>query len=88
MIESKFGDTRGTAYHRLKPVLDESVQTWALDLLGDGFSNIVDIKPGLELGPLQRRQYLYEFWRTKVGQLACLHRYSLAETFMLVPNIL
>ena len=56
-------------YRRMKPFLDSAgVEAWALDLLGNGFcASGLEGRPNAELGPDQRRQHLYAFWKQKVG---------------------
>lgn len=56
----------------MKPFLDKAgVETWALDLLGNGFcASGLEGRPNAELGPEQRRQHLYAFWKQKVGAFA------------------
>lgn len=55
----------------MKPFLDKAgIETWALDLLGNGFcASGLEGRPNAELGPEQRRQHLYAFWKQKVGAL-------------------
>lgn len=56
-------------FRRMKPVLDsKGVEAWALDLLGNGFcASGLEGRPNAELGPEQRRQHLYAFWKQKVS---------------------
>ena len=58
---------RDAEYRRMKPCLDLHVETWAVDLLGNGFcSSGLEGRPNAELGPAQRRQHLYAFWKQEV----------------------
>ena len=59
-------------FRRLIPELEAAqVHTFAVDLAGWGFtcSRRFDVQPDLQLGPQQKSDHLYEFWKSKV----CLH---------------
>ena len=56
-------------FRRLFPLLarPRSSAVFAVDLIGWGFSCCGLRKlPDLELGPAQKTQHLFEFWRSKV----------------------
>ena len=55
--------------------MEESFETWAVDLVGWGFSDSGAAKhrKEMKLGPKQKRDHLYAFWEEKVS-LAALVR--------------
>lgn len=65
-------DSSSLEFRRLWPVLEESVETWAVDLVGWGFSDSGAAKhqKEMKLGPKQKRDHLYSFWQQKVGLVA------------------
>jgi pimeloyl-ACP methyl ester carboxylesterase len=52
-------------FRRLLPLLAENNETWAIDLLGFGFT---ERKPGLSFSPEQIKTHLYCFWQTLIKQ--------------------
>ena len=58
-------------FRRLIPELEAAhIHTFAVDLAGWGFtcSKFFDAQPDLQLGPQQKSDHLYEFWKSKVCQ--------------------
>ncbi|CAL5229899.1 g13318 [Coccomyxa viridis] len=58
-------------FRRLIPELEAAdLHTLAVDLAGWGFtcSKLFDAQPDLQLGPQQKSDHLYEFWKSKVQQ--------------------
>ena len=56
-------------FRRLVPELEAAnMHTFAVDLAGWGFtcSRLFDAQPDLQLGPQQKSDHLYEFWKSKV----------------------
>ena len=55
-------------------MLEESFETWAVDLVGWGFSDSGAAKhrKEMKLGPKQKRDHLYAFWNEKVSLAAML----------------
>jgi hypothetical protein len=62
---------RAAEFRRMKPLLDQQgVEAFAVDMLGNGFcASGLESNPEADLGPQQRRQHLYAFWKS---QVACL----------------
>ena len=61
-------------FRRLIPELEAAhVHTFAVDLAGWGFtcSVLFDSQPDVQLGPQQKSDHLYEFWKSKVRQQSC-----------------
>lgn len=52
-------------FRRLLPHLAEQTETWAVDLLGFGFTQRL---PGLTLSPEAIKTHLYYTWKTLIGQ--------------------
>ena len=47
--------------------MEQKLETWAVDLVGWGFSDSgADRHPNMQLGPQQKRDHLYAFWKEKV----------------------
>lgn len=65
-------DSSSLEFRRLWPVLEESFETWAVDLVGWGFSDSGAAKhrKEMKLGPKQKRDHLYAFWKEKVSLAA------------------
>eukprot|EP00803_Ostreobium_quekettii_P008045 evm.model.scf_323EXC.5 EVM.evm.TU.scf_323EXC.5 scf_323EXC:35078-39980(-) len=63
-------DGSSLEFRRLMPLLADSVQAWAVDLVGAGFSDhgIFKGEPDLIAGPAQRTEHLYEFWKSNIGR--------------------
>lgn len=60
-------DSSSLEFRRLLPLLEKSLETWAVDLVGWGFSNSgAANQPSMKLGPKQKRDHLYAFWKEKV----------------------
>lgn len=61
-------DSSSLEFRRLWPVLEEKLDTWAVDLVGWGFSNsgAAEHRGQIQLGPKQKRDHLYAFWQEKV----------------------
>ncbi|TFI54150.1 alpha/beta hydrolase [Mastigocladus laminosus UU774] len=58
-------DSSVLEYRRLFPLLAEKHQTWAVDLLGFGFTN----RPaGIKFGTAEIKTHLYHFWKTLIDQ--------------------
>ena len=62
-------DSSSLEFRRLWPVLEEAAETWAVDLVGWGFSDsgAARHQKEMKLGPKQKRDHLYSFWQQKVG---------------------
>ncbi len=61
-------------FRRLIPELEAAdLHTLAVDLAGWGFtcSKLFDAQPDLQLGPQQKSDHLYEFWKSKVCLQTC-----------------
>lgn len=58
-------DSSVLEFRRLLPRLAEQTQTWAVDLLGFGFTERPD---NLEISTVAIRQHLYQFWETAIRQ--------------------
>ncbi len=52
-------------FRRLLPLLAENNDTWAVDLLGFGFTNRVS---GIQFSPTAIKSHLYSFWKTLINQ--------------------
>ncbi|WP_139253766.1 alpha/beta fold hydrolase [Hydrococcus rivularis] len=52
-------------FRRLMPLLAQASETWAVDLLGFGFTERL---PGLSFSPAQIKAHLYYFWKTLIQQ--------------------
>ncbi|MBD2294882.1 alpha/beta hydrolase [Anabaena sphaerica FACHB-251] len=52
-------------FRRLVPLLAEENETWAVDLLGFGFT---DRQPDIAYSPLAIKTHLYYFWKTLINQ--------------------
>ena len=60
-------DSSSLEFRRLLPLLEQSLETWAVDLVGWGFSNSgAASHSDMKLGPKQKRDHLYAFWKEKV----------------------
>ncbi|MCP6762920.1 MAG: alpha/beta hydrolase [Fischerella sp. CENA71] len=58
-------DSSVLEYRRLFPLLAEKHQTWAVDLLGFGFTN----RPaGIRFSTAEIKTHLYHFWKTLIDQ--------------------
>lgn len=58
-------DSSVLEFRRLLPLLAAENETWAIDLLGFGFTNRV---AGLPFSPTAIKTHLYYFWKTLLGQ--------------------
>ncbi|MEO0949199.1 MAG: alpha/beta hydrolase [Cyanobacteria bacterium J06641_5] len=58
-------DSSVLEFRRLLPLLTPTRQTWAVDLLGFGFTNR---PPNLFVSPTAIRQHLYAFWEQAIAQ--------------------
>lgn len=52
-------------FRRLLPLLAEDNETWAVDLLGFGFTDRI---AGLQFSPIAIKTHLYHFWKTLINQ--------------------
>ncbi|MGM3306559.1 alpha/beta fold hydrolase [Anabaena sp. WFMT] len=52
-------------FRRLLPLLAEENETWAVDLLGFGFT---DRLAGIDYSPIAIKTHLYSFWKTLINQ--------------------
>jgi len=52
-------------FRRLLPLLAENNDTWAVDLLGFGFTDRVS---GIQFSPTAIKSHLYSFWKTLINQ--------------------
>jgi pimeloyl-ACP methyl ester carboxylesterase len=52
-------------FRRLLPLLAQENETWAVDLLGFGFT---DRLAGLDYSPIAIKTHLYSFWKTLINQ--------------------
>ena len=61
----------------LLPLLEQAqVPTWAVDLIGGGFTDSgAAQRPDMQLGPQQKREHLFSFWQAKVltSSSVCQH---------------
>ena len=75
-------------FRRLFPLLANSARssTYAVDLIGWGFSccGFKDL-PDLALGPEQKTDHLYSFWKSKVAHECGMHGYPLEPAALLPP---
>ena len=68
-----------TEFRRLKPLLDPHVQTWAVDLLGNGFCGSgLEGRPDADLGPQQRREHLFALWQQQACSFICQSRSAIS----------
>ncbi|GMH45055.1 hypothetical protein BSKO_13012 [Bryopsis sp. KO-2023] len=72
-------DSSSLDFRRLKPLLSEKLSTWAVDLIGWGFSDYEIFRDDgrTELGPKQKREHLYNFWKTMIKRPMVLYGSSL-----------
>ena len=73
-------------FRRLIPELEAAhLHTFAVDLAGWGFtcSKLFDVQPDLQLGPQQKSDHLYEFWKSKARPLSSSDNASYASTIPL-----
>lgn len=62
-------DSSSLEFRRLFPLLEQHTDTWAVDLIGWGFTETgFDRDSSKALGPEQKRQHLYAWWKECVGQ--------------------
>lgn len=60
-------DSSSLEFRRLLPLLEQKLETWAVDLVGWGFSDSgAASHKDMQLGPKQKRDHLYAFWKEKV----------------------
>ena len=74
-------------FRRLIPELEAAnLHTFAIDLAGWGFtcSKLFDAQPDLQLGPQQKSDHLYEFWKTKVRLTSCSNNAAYALPFLCI----
>ncbi|KAK9805237.1 hypothetical protein WJX72_008092 [[Myrmecia] bisecta] len=62
-------DSSCLEFRRLHPLLSEHHPTWAVDLVGWGFTDcgFGDMRD-INLGPQQKRDHLYAFWKDKIQE--------------------
>lgn len=58
-------DSSVLEFRRLLPLLARENETWAVDLLGFGFTDRI---PGTPFSPLAIKTHLYHFWKTLINQ--------------------
>jgi pimeloyl-ACP methyl ester carboxylesterase len=58
-------DSSVLEFRRLLPLLARDNQTWAVDLLGFGFTDRIE---GLPFSPIAIKTHLYHFWKTLINQ--------------------
>ena len=61
-------DSSCLEYRRLFPLLERRAETWALDLLGWGFTDADDGGIG-DYSPEAKRAHLHAFWKQEIGGL-------------------
>ncbi|DBB08794.1 TPA: hypothetical protein ACH3X3_007456 [Trebouxia sp. C0006] len=60
-------DSSSLEFRRLLPLLERSLEAWAVDLVGWGFSDSgAASQSNMKLGPKQKRDHLYAFWKEKI----------------------
>lgn len=60
-------DSSSLEFRRVLPLLEKKLETWAVDLVGWGFSDSgAASHKDMRLGPQQKRDHLYAFWKEKV----------------------
>ncbi len=65
-------DSSSLEFRRLLPLLERSLEAWAVDLVGWGFSDSgAASQSNMKLGPKQKRDHLYAFWKEKVNDRTC-----------------
>ncbi len=65
-------DSSSLEFRRLLPLLERSLEAWAVDLVGWGFSDSgAASQRNMKLGPKQKRDHLYAFWKEKVKVSTC-----------------
>ena len=73
-------DSSSLEFRRLIPLMEAKLETWAVDLVGWGFSDSGAARhKDMKLGPKQKRDHLYAFWKEKVMQIKC-HDFGLFLT--------
>ena len=61
-------DSSSLEFRRLLPLLEQKLETWAVDLVGWGFSDSgAATHSDMKLGPKQKRDHMYAFWKEKVN---------------------
>lgn len=59
-------DSSSLEFRRLLPLLEQKLETWAVDLVGWGFSDSgAATHSDMKLGPKQKRDHMYAFWKEK-----------------------
>eukprot|EP00873_Tetraselmis_striata_P045818 jgi/Tetstr1/466082/TSEL_010668.t2 len=62
-------DSSSLEFRRLFPLLEQHTDTWAIDLIGWGFTETgFDKDVTRALGPQQKREHLYAWWKEYVGR--------------------
>ena len=65
-------DSSSLEFRRLLPLLERSLEAWAVDLVGWGFTDSgAASQSNMKLGPKQKRDHLYAFWKEKVKVSTC-----------------
>ncbi len=60
-------DSSVLEFRRLLPLLEARRRTWAIDLVGWGFTDVsFGIDGDAPLGPVQKREHLFAFWKEQV----------------------
>ena len=76
-------DSSSLEFRRLLPLLERSLEAWAVDLVGWGFTDSgAATQSNMKLGPKQKRDHLYAFWKEKVKISTCC-RFVLEAWFTL-----
>ena len=72
-------DSSSLDFRKLLPYVEDRCETWAVDLVGWGFSDhslFVD-DPSLPNGPDVKKEHLYQFWKQSIGRPMCVMGVSL-----------
>ena len=59
-------DSSVLEFRRLLPLLEARRRTWAVDLVGWGFTDVSFADSSAPLGPVQKREHLYALWKDQV----------------------
>ena len=60
-------DSSVLEFRRLLPLLESRRRTWAIDLVGWGFTDVsFGVDGDAPLGPTQKREHLFAFWKEHV----------------------
>lgn len=72
-------DSSSLDFRDLVPYVESRCETWAVDLVGWGFSghDLYFDDPSLECSPAIKRDHLFQFWKEFIGRPMCLMGASL-----------